>query len=238
MKAAQAVEFQRLAGVITVDNLNIRVTFSKTDRAKYISHLDLNRTMQRAIKRAGIPVWYTKGFNPHAYIMFPLALSLGFDSKCELMDFTLTSPMDFDEIKDKLNDALPDGLKVSRVSEQVKKHTEIEKSEFRLIVKTDVTAEIALAKFNEFLGREKIEIEKATKKKGINLVDIKLMIKLVEIKIEEDYLIIIVVLPAGTQTNINPMLVTEAFSKLMGIDISSQKIERTKILCEDDNYFI
>ena len=69
--------------------LKIRTVYEKRGRAKYISHLDLNRCMQRTIRRAGLPIWYSEGFNPRMYLMFPLALSLGFESVCEVMDFNL-----------------------------------------------------------------------------------------------------------------------------------------------------
>ena len=55
--------------------INIRVFYHKTSRAKYISHLDIMRCMQRAVVRAGLPVWYTEGFNPHIYLTFSLPLS-------------------------------------------------------------------------------------------------------------------------------------------------------------------
>ncbi len=67
-------------------SVNTRVFFSKTDRAKYISHLDLNRVMQGAIKRAKLPVWYTEGYNPHMYVQFMLPLSLGQEGVREAMD--------------------------------------------------------------------------------------------------------------------------------------------------------
>ena len=72
-----------------MDKKNIRVFFEKKDRAIYISHLDLLRTMQRALKRSGLPVWYSEGFNPRIYLNFPLALALGVESSCEIMDFPL-----------------------------------------------------------------------------------------------------------------------------------------------------
>ena len=58
----------------------VRLVFSKTGRARYISHLDLNRTMARVLRRAGIPLWYTEGFNKHPYITFAAPLSLGCES--------------------------------------------------------------------------------------------------------------------------------------------------------------
>ena len=89
----------------------IRVFYRKTDTAKYISHLDINRCFQRAMKRAGIPLWFTEGFNPHAYLTFPLPLALGYESLCECVDFRLTQPMEPGEIVDRLNRVLPMGLK-------------------------------------------------------------------------------------------------------------------------------
>ena len=56
--------------------IDVRTVFEKKGRAKYISHLDLNRFMMRAFRRSGLPIWYTEGFNPHPYATFALALSL------------------------------------------------------------------------------------------------------------------------------------------------------------------
>ena len=67
----------------------IRIRFKKTGRAKFISHLDLTRTMIRAVRRAGIPVWYTEGFNRHPYVTFAAPLSLGFEGLNECMDTRL-----------------------------------------------------------------------------------------------------------------------------------------------------
>lgn len=215
----------------------IRVTFSKNGKAKYISHLDLNRAMQRALKRSNIPVWYTMGFNPHAYIMFPLALSLGVDSDCELMDFSLEEAMPFEIIKSNLNNVLPEGLKIIAVALQEKKHTEIVKSQYEIIMKCDISPELALEKLSLYLLLEKIEIEKRTKRKGLNLIDIKPMLEIVNKEISQDCLKITLTLPAGTQSNINPTLFTDTFQSYMKIVLTSISIKRTKILCDNDEIF-
>jgi len=64
----------------------IRLRYSKTGRAKYISHLDLTAVMQRAFIRAGVKLKYSEGFNPHPYISVALPLPVGCESICELMD--------------------------------------------------------------------------------------------------------------------------------------------------------
>ena len=84
-KNAQAVAPTLMERVFVLKN--VRLFYKKGDRMRFISHLDMTRFMSRLIRRAGLPVWYTEGFNPHAYFNFALPLSLGFESEYEVMDF-------------------------------------------------------------------------------------------------------------------------------------------------------
>ena len=68
---------------------NVRIWFKKDFECRYISHLDLNRCMLRALHKSKIPVWHTEGFNPHPFATFPLPLSLGFRGVNECMDIKL-----------------------------------------------------------------------------------------------------------------------------------------------------
>lgn len=90
----------------------LRMRFSKTGRAVWLSHLDLMRTMQRAFLRAGYPLKYSEGFNPHAQISILLPLSVGVSSTCELMDFQLTEDVDVSEIPARLTAVMPEGIRV------------------------------------------------------------------------------------------------------------------------------
>ena len=94
---------------------NLRLFYRKRGRAKYISHLDITRCMQRSLKRAGLPVWYTQGFNPHMYMTFALPLALGYESDYECMDLRFTHLMEFEEIQTRLNAALPRDIQVWKV---------------------------------------------------------------------------------------------------------------------------
>ena len=99
-----------------------RALFQKTGRAIYISHLDLMRVFQRAFKRAGLPLTHTQGFNPRPSVSIALPLSLGVESKCELLDFDLEGEkVSCAEIKDKLNTALVEGVRVLDVYEEASK---------------------------------------------------------------------------------------------------------------------
>ena len=109
---------------LRIERFEYRLVFAKKGIARYIPHLDLMRAMQRVFKRARIPLWYTQGFNPHAYLMFPLPLSLGIESEVELLDVALIEELDTEELKDRLNSTMPEGLSIISAGKPVMKHTE------------------------------------------------------------------------------------------------------------------
>ena len=86
--AATAVEFSALRGCVS---MRMFVVFEKGERLRHIGHLDIMRTMQRALRRSGLPVSYSKGFNPHILLGFASALSVGAVGENELMEITLDS---------------------------------------------------------------------------------------------------------------------------------------------------
>lgn len=90
----------------------LRMRFSKTGRAIWLSHLDLMRTMQRAFLRADYPLKYSEGFNPHAQISILLPLSVGVSSECELMDFQLKEDVDLSLLPARLSSVMPEGIAV------------------------------------------------------------------------------------------------------------------------------
>ena len=84
----------------------------KKNEASYISLLDLQRVMQRVLKRSGLPVWHTLGFNPHIYMTFACPLSLGQESECECVDVkTEAEAPDFAQWQTALNAIMPAGIR-------------------------------------------------------------------------------------------------------------------------------
>ncbi len=102
-----------------------RLLFAKCEDARYISHLDLMRTFQRAFQRAEIPIRHTEGFNPHAFVSIALPLSVGFSSNCEIMEFGLLDGVEKDEVPKKLNRALPKGISVKSCYDAERKIKEL-----------------------------------------------------------------------------------------------------------------
>lgn len=215
--------------------IRVRATFEKCGRAKYISHLDLNRCMLRTFRRSRLPIWYTEGFNPHPYYSFALALSLGFESSCEILDFNLNEDIPFDEIRDKLNAVMPEGMRIVKVAEQKQKITAIAKAEYSFSLVSDETVELFTA-VQELIASPEILIEKKTKK-GLKTVDIKPDMEILTCNKAENSIDISMYLPAGTQTNYNPTLFIEALKKTTEIPFETKNIRRTAILCADNTVF-
>jgi radical SAM-linked protein len=93
-----------------VDPQRLRITFTKGENLRYISHLDLVRTWERVLRRAGVPVSYSKGYHPHPKMVFAAALPLGCTSDGEVMDIVLSQPMPPRRVLRGLGPRTPDGL--------------------------------------------------------------------------------------------------------------------------------
>ena len=151
---------------------NLRIRFSKTGRAVYISHLDLMRTMQRSFLRAGLSLKYSEGFNPHAQITFALPLSVGTASLCDLMDFRLKDFMSLSEIPFRLNKALPEGIEVLEAYEWENKFKNIKWLDVDGIFEYDDRAPAdMLPGLMDFFAQDSLVIRRKTKS-GINDSDI------------------------------------------------------------------
>jgi len=207
-------------------NKNIRIFFTKTGRAIYISHLDLYRLFQRSIKRSKLPVWETEGFNPHVYITFALPLALGTAGLCESLDMKLTEEISREELISRFNDALPRDIRVTDAAEPVRKPTEIALSEYEAHFECDNE------RFAEFLSSEHIITQKKTKR-GVSDLDLKEHLTVLERS--DGYLHF--TFPSGTEFNINAGLLFDAFEKQSGTEIYSLRITRTAIKCRDGENF-
>lgn len=95
----------------------IRINFSKTASIRFTGHLDLQKTWERTLRRASLPLAYRQGFNPQARLNLALALPLGFTSQCEILDVWLEYPVSFSELESRLVLALPNGLEITGFQE-------------------------------------------------------------------------------------------------------------------------
>ena len=185
---------------------NVRIFYTKTGRMKFVSHLDMNRLMTRVIKKAGIPVWYTEGFNRHIYINYAVPLSLGFEGVYEVMDIRLTEDaFSLEEMLKRLNAAAPEGIEFLRANTPVLPTAEIFFAEYELTF--DPENAPLYQKLKEFLSKESVICRKKDKKGRIKEFDIIPKIKRADFLSDKALL----VLAAGNEGNLNPSLVLNAF---------------------------
>ena len=95
----------------------LRITFSKFRKARWIGNLDLHRTWARILRRAGVPIAYSQGFNPQPRMQLASALPLGVVSQCEILDIWVLEPISTDSLKNDLAIGVPSGIEVIEIVE-------------------------------------------------------------------------------------------------------------------------
>jgi len=190
------------------------VRFSKTGSLKFISHLDLNRTIQSAFRRSMLPIWYTQGFNPHPKTVFSLPLSVGTASLCEFMDFRMTEELPWEEIMDRLNASFPEELRVLDAYEPQTKFHDIGWADYEVRILPEnavLTAESAKAA----LTGEMVVTKNG--KAGARTMDIASFVRLRGAIEEKDSLLLTLTLSCDEQNFVNPKYVLDILTQRTGI---------------------
>lgn len=211
----------------------LRLRFSKTGRAVYISHLDLMRTMQRAFMRAGYSLKYSEGFNPHPQISILLPLSVGCSSHCELMDFSLKADADLSELPAKMTMAMPEGIEIT---EAYKAENKVKFLKWLSIEGRYEYDERSFAEMTEalraFYARESIVITRKTKR-GEGEYDIAPAIRELSVEQGEDCVTIKAIISAQEPT-LNPEHLVAALRQLVP-GIAPDFAEFTRLETFDEN---
>ena len=217
----------------------VRVKFRKIGNLQYISHLDLQRTVSRVLIRAGIPMWYTQGFNPHAKIVFGLPLSVGAESLCEYVDLRIDRDMSCEEIKDRLNDALTDELCVldAYVAPQGSVFADVIWARYDIRIRTSGLALSLPDEIKAYLTTSPLMMDKKSKS-GIRQVDITTLIRSLDACVEEGELRIDTVLCVSGSNYLNPEYLIRALRERFGLlpegdMVSEYSILRTHVYLKD-----
>jgi radical SAM-linked protein len=207
--------------------------FQKLGNMRFISHLDLVRLFKRAIKKAGIKVAYSNGYNPHELINVVQPLSLGYESLSEYFEIDTLLPIDTAELAELLNHTMPEGIKFTdcrekeRTSNNLSSACETALYEAVLPLKSD-----AAGKLPEFLAQDRILILKKDKKtKKLVEKDIKDMIFSVEQQ-GQDPLVLKLMLRCASNETLNPGKLLESYFRFAGLDtdLSDCRIIRIDLL--------
>ena len=211
----------------------IRLKFRKKGLSIYYSQLDLQRVMARALKKSGLPVWYSQGFNPHIYMTFTLPLSLGHESECESVDFRLNEEMAEADILKALEGTLPQGIELVGAAAPDYDARSI------MYAKYDITLygekEKIKSALDSYTALTEAIVTKVTKK-GQKDINLKELIKDITVTDEKDTEVTFTAIyPAGTPLNINPQLLLDFIKENYGVEVIDAFVIRKNLFDKDLN---
>ena len=145
------------------------VRYAKRGKMRFASHRDVARVFERGVRRAGLPIAYSAGFTPHPRISYAGGAPTGVASEAEYLRLALASRQLASQVRERLNQTLPDGIDVIDVAEDADGRTALEASQWRVVVPgvAPVAAERAVA---GFLALSEAPVERLTDK-GVRHLD-------------------------------------------------------------------
>jgi radical SAM-linked protein len=213
--------------------------FTKEEVIKFTSHLDMVRMFKRAFQRSGIRLNFSAGFNPHPKMTLAQPLSLGYTSVGEWLEFETVEDLIPEEVQKKLTDVLPAGIKILEIDtmkpEEKSLASRCRAAEYTIALcldhtETDIQTFKARMENNpqgqDFLEQDTIIVAKASKKhKDVVEVDIKPMIHYMNICIVDNNIFISTELSAGSNRNLSPELLIDAYLTYYQLKIPRETIE-------------
>ena len=211
----------------------IRIWFTKTGEASYISLLDLQRVMHRCLKRSGLPVWYTMGFNPHIYLTFACPLPLGQESLTECVDCkTEQETPDFEAWKQALNSVMPLGIVITKVEKAGLKAEHIGFARYPVTSRDERMAG-ALQEYNAL----PTALVQKKSKRGMKEIDLKQHIPKIHAEACAEGCRFTLLLPASDTLNLNPALLLKFVEEHYAIPAVNSDVLRTEFLAKNGEKF-
>lgn len=218
---------------------SIRVKFVRGEEVKYISHLDLMKAFERALRRSGLPIAYSQGFNPHPQMVFGLPLPVGVASEAEYADFDLSEPVDAVEFADRLNRQMPKGLKIMDARVKLSRANimaSISAATYEIdVISPDKCGNHDISEAVERLMKEEAVYVMKEGKKAAKDIDIRPMIYTLGIAERGsggDAAGIHALLSAGSKANLKPELLISAINERLGTSLKISKILRKELFVE------
>ncbi len=213
----------------------LRVTFAKGPQLKYISHLDLALAWERTLRRAGIPLAYSHGFNPQARLQLASGLPLGYTGSAELMDVMLTEAVSPEEFVSRVRPVLPEGLRVVAAEEMPLKsptlQSRLRQAEYRVTVETSLSGDELINRITHLLACDRLERQRVRKRR-VETFDLRPLVDDIRLEaIGQGQAVLWMRLSAGQGGNARPDAVLAA----LGLGDTHSQVERTKLLFEFDS---
>ena len=147
--------------------MRMLAVFEKGERIRHIGHLDIQRSVQRGLRRSGLPVAYSNGFNPHILVTFASALSTGACGKREIMDVTMEEDVSEQEFLEKMNRAMPPEMQLSEARAVDRKHDSLppllRAARYDLLIREEQYAVKLISAIQSMMSRETIPAMRKTK---------------------------------------------------------------------------
>ena len=192
--------------------MRMLAVFEKGERIRHIGHLDIQRSVQRGLRRSGLPVAYSNGFNPHILITFASALSTGACGTREIMDVTMAEEVSEKEFLEKMNRAMPPEMRLSEARAVDQKHpalmASLRAARYDLLIRDESQAERMIAAIPAMMARETVPAMRKTKT-ALKECDIKPLIY--ELKGEGQH--ILATLTLTEREACKPGMLTEALGR-------------------------
>ena len=211
--------------------MRLLIEFQKTERVRHLGLLDMQRTMQRALRRSHLPVQYSKGFNPHMNMSFASALSSGIPGDAEILDVSLAEPVTEEEALQALRMALPAAMPVTRVrlvdDRFTKMGAKLEAAAYVFTLHTDSeTAARLLEAIPRFLAEKEI-LALRKSKSAERMVDIRPMIFHLEGNATESGAALQATVSFTEPATLKPTLLLDSLCSYAGIEVPPTFIRRT-----------
>lgn len=153
--------------------------FEKSERVRHIGHLDIQRAVQRGLRRSGLPVAYSNGFNPHIQVSFASALSTGACGKREIMDVKMAAEVSEAEFLEKMNAAMPPEMQLRAARAVEDRHpammASLRAGMYEIRLRDGEQAKLLIPLIGPMMAQETIPVNRKTKS-GIREVDMKPLI--------------------------------------------------------------
>ena len=210
-----------------------RIRITKTGATKYMSHLDFVRTIERSVRRAGLPITLSGGFNPRPRMSFAPALPVGVSSNSEFVDILLKESVDANEASLRLNEFLPQGMRVISSGilppDMPALSAIIQAASYRLELhgETQVGLDCVLTGIQRILERDSILVERVTPK-GIRRADIRPLIYEMRIDEHDSRVSVHATVASGSQGNVRPFDLGKVILESGGIENSGIFLDITR----------
>ena len=209
----------------------IRVKYKKEDEMIFISHLDLQRLLQRAFRRAKINLSYSEGFNPHPKMSYGNALALGVESQGEYVDIEIEDDIEVKEFLERINEQLPDGIKFVKGQEIDPKTSSLSsiivygEYIFNIDLEVPLSKEFVKSRVLNFVKSKEIIITKKNKKGKKVEVDIRPMIRNFDlVSLDDNRVTFVSTIATGSKANLNINILIPQILDMLNLDMDPREV--------------